>query len=124
MESTTVKAIVSKRAKRIATFISYVAVMNKEPDTSNDILLMTDFAEIRFTPSLEQESSFFTKSIRAIEDGIVDNIKDEDAEVINDGAYIVIPQAIVKYYGLNTVANVHGMVLFVDSVKGMTMGKY
>lgn len=124
MKDANTKPIVSRRLKRVTTFVTYVAAMNQKLDAPNDVLLMTDFAEIRFTPSFDQDSNFFAESVRAIEDGIADDLKDKDADVLIDGAFIVIPEATVKPYGSNTVIRVPGMVLFVDTVKGMTMGNY
>lgn len=121
----------SMRWARIRSFIETVKAFNEHAATEdgprrNEVVLMTDFAQIRFNPNQEQTDDPFPllgdvieRSVGAIELQTCDK---EQIAYRQDGPYIILPNAHVQYHGSTQNMNVPGLILFVDSVKAMTMG--
>lgn len=113
----------SVRLKRISAFIAYVEAMNNTTDETNDVLLLTDFGLVRYTPSSEHEDSFLSLTAHAIEEAIAGALRPEGADVIEDGSFIVLPKARMRSFGSNAEFNFNdGLILFIDSIKGISVG--
>lgn len=121
---------ISKRASRIFAFIDMVKVWNElnteKGKQTNDVILYTDFAMVSFDPNQDNKESYLDSIVTAYEEKIVDPMMygTENSEYVLDGPFVMIPKALIQSYDTDKCTTIHGMVLFVDSVKGMTVGTY